>query len=118
MWTAGLLNALLLAGLLTLSHGLLKWVSTHRQATYLETLVEYWWAVGLAMSLYVFIFFYYVYVLRSVPIGYLYPVYTGLSIVFVFAMGAWFFGEPTSAAQIAGSALILVGIFLVTGVGR
>lgn len=118
MWTVGLLNALLLASLLTLSHGLLKWVSSHRHGSYLQSLAEYWWAVGLAISLYVFIFFYYIYVLRSIPIGYLYPVYTGLSIVFVFLMSAWYFGEPTSTSQLLGSALILAGVVLVTGVSR
>lgn len=115
MWTVGIFNAVLLAILLTLSHGILKWVSTHQSETFLESLVEYWWAVGLAIGLYVFIFFYYIYVLRSVPIGYLYPVYTGLSIVLVFAMGAWLFDETVSISQIVGGTLILSGIFLVSG---
>jgi small multidrug resistance pump len=118
MWAVGLVNALLLAALLTLSHGLLKWVSSHQSESFMQSLMNYWWAVGLALALYAFIFFYYIYVLRSVPIGYLYPVYTGLSIVFVFAMGVFLFDETVSISQLVGGTLILSGVALVTGATR
>ena len=116
MWVFALSNALLLATLLTLSHGLLKWVASHTSKNYIQTLLEYWWVIGLAISVYVFIFFYYAYVLRTVDIAILYPIYTGLSIIFVFLMGIYFFGESTSTWQLLGCGLIMSGIILVSGV--
>lgn len=116
MWLFALFNALLLATLLTFSHGLLKWVSTHTNDSYLQTMLQYWWAMGLAISVYVFIFFYYAYILRSVDIAILYPVYTGLSIIFVFLMGIYFFNETASIWQLSGCILIISGILLVSGV--
>ncbi len=110
-----LLNAVLLASLLAFSHGLLKWLSQRQAHGYLQLLLEYWWVMGAAIGIYVFIFFYYAYVLRRVDLAVLYPAYTGLSIVLVFALGAWYFGEAVSAWQLLGCALIIGGIFLVSG---
>jgi len=115
MLLPSLLNALLLASLLAFSHGLLKWVSSQQSESYLHSLTQYWWVIGLAIGIYVFIFFYYAYVLRTLAIGVLYPAYTGLSIVLVLLMGVWLFGENITLWQIAGCLLIICGIFLVTG---
>lgn len=110
-----LLNALFLAILLSFSHGLLKWVSTHGGEGHWQAIARHWWVLGGAMSVYVFIFFYYTYVLRQVSLNILYPVYTGLSIVLVFAMGVVMFKEPYSWQNVAGCILIIAGIFLVSG---
>jgi multidrug transporter EmrE-like cation transporter len=110
-----LFNALLLASLLAFSHGLLKWIANQPSEDYWHSLLAYWWVFGLAIGIYGFIFFYYAYVLRTVAIGVLYPVYTGLSIVLVLLMGVWLFGEPITFWQVAGCVLIAGGIFLVTG---
>lgn len=116
MWVSSILNALLLATLLAFSHGLLKWVSAHSSGSYMQTLSEYWWILAIAIGIYVGIFFYYAYVLRTVPIGILYPVYTGLSVIFVFLIGTWLFGEPASLVQIFGCAVIIAGVAMVSGV--
>ncbi len=108
-------NAILLASLLTLSHGLLKWVANHSTGHYLQTLQHYGWLVGIAIGLYGFIFLYYAYVLQTVAIAVLYPIYTGLSIILVLLMGAGWFGEVISLWQLLGCALIIGGIFLVSG---
>lgn len=111
-----IINALFLATLLTFSHGLLKWVSLQKANTDLALLIKYWWVIGTAISLYVFIFFYYAYILRSISINVLYPVYTGLSIVAVFLMGGLIFNEPVTIKQMFGCIFILVGIYFVVGV--
>lgn len=116
MIVSGLFHASLLAFLLTLSHGILKWVSQKNTGSYLQLIIDSWWKIGLAIGLYVFIFFYYTYILRTVHINILYPIYTGLSIVLVFLMGAVFFKEPVSGFQIIGVFVILLGIGLVSGV--
>ena len=115
MWITSILNALLLATLLAFSHGLLKWVSAHSSNSYMQTLSEYWWVITIAIGIYVGIFFYYAYVLRTVPIGILYPTYTGLSVVFVFLIGIWLFGEPVSLVQVLGCAVIIAGVAMVSG---
>lgn len=112
-----LVNALFLASLLSFSHALLKWISIHKTQTHWQVLFQYWWIAGTAISIYVFIFFYYSYVLRSASISVLYPVYTGLSIVFVFVIGVFFFQEPWTWQHVAGCLLIIAGIFLVSGLG-
>ena len=111
----GIYNALFLAVLLTISHGLLKWLSTKETVGYVEIISKYWWVIGLSISIYVFIFLYYAYILRRIPISSLYPAYTGLSIVFVVAVGVLHFGEPFGLKQTVGVILIVVGIFLLTG---
>lgn len=116
----GILNAVCLAFLLTLSHSILKWASQKGGAdvAFLRLMVTNWWQIGLAMGLYVFIFLYYTHALRTMHISFLYPVYTGLSIVLVFLVGTLFFNEPVSLRQIVGIVLILVGIgFFYNGAG-
>ena len=112
-----LVNALFLSTLLSFSHGLLKWLSTQKTGGHLQTMIDYWWVVGGAICVYVFIFFYYAYVLRHISINILYPVYTGLSIVFVFSIGVLLFREPYNWQHMLGCFLIIIGIFLVSGIG-
>ena len=113
--TSPILNSLLLATLLTFSHGLLKWVSIQKSNTHLELIIEYWWVYVTSIGLYVFIFFYYAYILKSTPISMLYPIYTGLSIISVFLMGVVIFNEPVTAKQIIGCIFILTGMYFVSG---
>jgi small multidrug resistance pump len=112
-----LLHALMLAGLLAGSHAVLKWVSLQAHESYAQLLLSQWKAILLALSVYGFIFFYYIIVLRSSPVSILYPVYTGLSVLFVLLVGRYFFHESVSAVQIAGACSILLGIVLM-GSGR
>ena len=113
---APLLNAFFLAILLSFSHGLLKWLSTRAAGSYWQAALQYWWILGGAMGIYAFIFFYYAYILKYISISILYPVYTGLSIVLVSSMGVWFFNESWNWQHIAGCALIIAGIFMVSGI--
>jgi small multidrug resistance pump len=108
-------NAVLLASLLTLSHAVLKWVSIQAAGNYLELITRYWWAVGGALLIYGFIFFYYIVVLRSQALSQLYPIYTGLSLLLVTLAGVLFFAESLSLLQVLGAGLIVVGIVLMVG---
>lgn len=108
-----LINAVTLAGLLTFSHGLMKWVANNNvQTDYLSTVVHHWFYIAVAVSIYGLLFLYYIQVLKHVDIGIFYASYTGLSLVFVLLMGVFFFKEDISPLQILGIVCIIVGIFL------
>ena len=49
---------------------------------------------------------------RHIPIGTAYAVWTGIGATGTFAVGALFFGDPTSSARYAGVALIIGGVIL------
>ena len=108
-----ILHAATLSLLLALSHGILRWIAGQRSVSYWSMLVEYWIWFALALSIYGIVFLYYTYVLRTVGIALLYPVYTGLSIILVFLVGVFYFNESVSVAQIAGCLLIVLGVVLV-----
>lgn len=110
-----LANAILLSLLLAASHAVLKWVSIQAAGNYLELITRYWWAVGGALLVYGFIFFYYIVVLRTQALSQLYPIYTGLSLVLVTLAGVLFFAESLSGSQAVGAGLIVVGIVLMVG---
>ena len=110
-YAAVLMHAVLLATLLASSHGILKWVSSQPHENYIQMLLEHWKAVFAALAVYGFIFFYYILVLRSSPVSILYPVYTGLSVLFVL------FSEPLTSVQVFGAGFVLMGIVLM-GSGR
>lgn len=114
IWLKGILTALFLASLLAFSHALLKWVSLQNKGSYFELLVHHWWTVGFSILIYVFIFFYYVYALQTIPLTVLYPAYTGISILLVVAIGSMYFGESFDAIHAFGSALIIVGVSILT----
>ncbi len=103
-------HAIFLSTLLTLAHGLLKWASDQKNDSYLKTLFDSWHVIGLALLIYTFIFFYYIFVLKSNPISVLYPVYTGLSIFFVLIAGNIFFNENINIFQMSGALLIITGV--------
>jgi small multidrug resistance pump len=110
-------NGLFLAFLLAFSHGLLKWISAQEASNFLEKVSLYWWQLGLAIGIYVFIFFYYAYLLQKISLSALYPAYTGLSIVLVAAVGALIFDEAVTIYQVIGILLIILGVLLVTSLG-
>lgn len=100
--------------MLTFSHGIMKWVALRAKGSFYDLVVNNWLPLGSAITIYVVLFFYYTQILRKAPLSMLYPVYGGLSILFVFLLGIWFFGESASVPKIFGCALIMCGIFLVT----
>jgi len=107
-------NSVLLAALLVLAHGLLKWVAQHPADNYFALLIAYWPIVAISIGLYGFVFFYYAHLLKRLDITQLYPAYTGLSIVFLMMVGAMVFGEKVSPVEIIGCIMIIGGIFLVS----
>ncbi len=118
MFWYSLLNAIVLAAMLTCSHGLMKWVAhNNAQVDYLTTLLNNWFYIGLAMSVYVFLFLYYLQVLKHVNIGVFYASYTGLSLVFVVLMGFFLFKETLSSLQMLGVFCIVLGIFFIKAGG-
>jgi small multidrug resistance pump len=108
-----IVHALLLAILLASSHAILKWVSIQAHQDYSQLIYEQWKAVLLSLIIYGLVFFYYIVVLRSSPISLLYPVYTGMSVVMIMAMGRLYFDEPFGIYQYAGTMCILIGILLI-----
>ncbi len=112
-----LANALFLSLMLSFSHGLLKWISIQEGGSQIDVMFKFWWVLTTSIFIYVIIFFYYAYILRFASISILLPVYTGLSIIFVFIMGVWFFQEPWNWQHVAGCLLIIAGVFLVSGMG-
>jgi small multidrug resistance pump len=108
-----ILNAVLLASMLAFSHGIMRWVALRAKGSFLDLVTDYWLPLGCAISIYVFLFLYYTQLLRSTALNLLYPIYAGLSIMFVFLIGVWFFGESTNILKVSGCVLIVCGIFLV-----
>jgi quaternary ammonium compound-resistance protein SugE len=49
---------------------------------------------------------------RSLPIGTAYAVWTGIGAAGTAVLGVYLFGEPASAARVAGLALIVLGVIL------
>ena len=103
-------HALILATLLSISHGVLKFASSKEHENFFDLLYTQWLWIALALGMYGVVFFYYVFVLRSSPISSLYPVYTGLSVFFVLLIGHWVFREPVSTQHLIGVGLIIAGI--------
>lgn len=108
-----LLNSVLLASLLALSHGVLKWVALQAKGGLWDLISEFWPYLAGAATIYFFIFVYYTQLLRHTDLNVLYPIYTALSILLVFTMGWLYFGEPVTTLKIIGGILIISGVFLV-----
>ena len=109
-----LIHAFFLSTLLADTHTLLKWVAAQGQGGYLATLLQYWYFVALALVLYGFIFFYYIFVLKFTSISLLYPVYTGMSILFVLIASRFFFDEQLAGLQQCGAIFVIFGIALMS----
>jgi small multidrug resistance pump len=63
--------------------------------------------VGYALA-----FFLLSHTLKSMPVGFVYAVWSGVGIVGVAILGVWFFGESMTPAKLAGMALIVLGVGL------
>jgi multidrug transporter EmrE-like cation transporter len=100
--------------MLAFSHGIMKWVALRAKGDFFDLIMNYWLPLGCAVSIYVFLFLYYTQLLRSTALNLLYPICTGLSIVFVFLIGSWFFGESVNTLKVFGCMAKVCGIFLVT----
>jgi len=114
LWRSTLFNAAALAALLTLSHGIMKWVALRAKGSFVDLVLTYWLPLGFAIGIYVFLFLYYTHILRSTQLNMLYPLYGGLSILLVFAMGTWLFGESVTTLKIIGCCFIVAGVIMVT----
>lgn len=110
--TQVIVHAGLLAGLLALSHGLLKWVAVQKAENYFKLLGAHWGILGLALAIYAGIFFYYIFMLKSTSLSIIYPLYTGLSLLFVLLLGTFVFHERLDAFQGLGALFIVIGVFL------
>lgn len=100
-------SGVVLAAILTLSHGLL------RAAAFSP--MEYPWVIRVvgAVFLYGLVFIAYTYLLKYFHISALYPIYTALSVIGVTVMGVVFFGEQASAANVVGGVFLLIGVALI-----
>lgn len=107
-------HSILLSSLLATSHCILKWVSMQEYSSYINLLKEFWLVIGFSLSIYVFIFFYYIFILKSNPISILYPTYTGLSIIFVLILAHFIFKETINFNQLLGVVFTIIGVFLTT----
>jgi small multidrug resistance pump len=109
-------HAAVLAFLLSVSHGILKYASSKKHGSFIDLISSQWHLIILALSMYGIVFLYYLFILRSNPISSLYPIYTGLSIFFVSFMGYFIFNEPISTQNIVGIVLIITGVLITGGV--
>ncbi|MCD6388210.1 MAG: EamA family transporter [Desulfobulbaceae bacterium] len=110
--TQVIVQAGLLACLLALSHGLLKWVAMQKAENYFKLLGAHWGILGLALAIYAGIFFYYIFMLKSTSLSIIYPLYTGLSLIFVMLLGVLVFHERLDLFQGLGSLFIVIGVAL------
>ena len=109
-----LINALFLAVLLTISHGIMKWISSQPSAGFADALFLYWPYLGVSIAIYLLIYLYYLFALRFLQLTILYPIYTGISMLLVFALGAIYFAEPVSPVKVIGCVFVTTGVVLIT----
>ena len=105
-------NAVGLALVLAFSHALLRHGAMLQQTPLEYPRVAYTFA---AMLIYVALFLYYSHLLQRFALSRLYPLYTALSIVFVYAAGGILFREPVSLRGLVGTCLIVAGVLVVAG---
>jgi small multidrug resistance pump len=109
------LNAVGLALTLAISHSMLRHAATLPQTPFEFPRVAY---TLVALSIYVLLFLYYSQLLQRFALSRLYPLYTALSVVFVYVAGALVFREPISLRSLVGTCLIIAGVLVVTGESR
>jgi multidrug transporter EmrE-like cation transporter len=103
-------NAVGIAFILAISHALLRHGAALGQEPLEFPRIAYTLA---AMLIYVAIFFYYSQLLQRFALSRLYPIYSALSIVFVYVFGTLFFREPLSLRGLFGTALVITGVLVV-----
>jgi multidrug transporter EmrE-like cation transporter len=107
-----IVNAAALAVVLTIAQALLKWASQKPHATFVELLMTQGGVVGLALALYGGVFLWYLHALRRFELAEFFPIYTGLTLVFVTCAGVLLYGERLSLVQVGGVGFIVAGVFL------
>jgi small multidrug resistance pump len=111
------IHSFALACLTAFSHLLLKWTSVRGQdRDFLWQIRENWHLIGIALAIYGFVFFYYLWALRKIPLSMLYPIYTSLTIVFVAIAGIFLFKEQITLTSLIGLLCISAGI-IIMGLG-
>ena len=113
-----IINAVFLGMLLAASHGLMKWTAVRAAETGSQAYLQHWWVVGLALMIYGFLFGYYLWILRWVPLSTLYPAYTGLSVALVMLLGVFYFNEPAGSREWLGLGLIVAGVLMIGARGQ
>lgn len=108
-----LLHAIILASALAISHSLLKFAAAKDHPTFLALVHGEWAYIATALVLYGFIFGYYLAILRFTNLSFIYPVYTGLSVLAVVLTGRLVFDESFSAIQWIGALFIIFGVIIV-----
>lgn len=96
-----------LAATLTLSHALLR-----SAANYNPFDADWFFRVGGALILYAAVFFSYSVVLKYFDLSVLYPTYTALSVLGVFLVGVFYFGEYATLQKFIGAIIVMVGVVL------
>lgn len=109
-----LIVAIGLAVTLALSHMILKRIANEGDDSLLHMFINHHEKFILALTLYFFVFVAYSIALRQMSLSILYPVYTGLSMLCVVAIGVWVFNERLVTAQYVGIIFILLGISLLS----
>ena len=110
-----LANAIGLALALSISHVILRFAAAGGQTLLEFPRVAY---TAAALAIYVAIFAYYSVLLQRFPLSRLYPVYTALSILFVYAGGISLFKEGVTLRGALGTGLIVLGVAIVAGEHR
>lgn len=102
-----ILVALALATALTASHALLRAGASHPIFT-LSWIIR----VGCALALYGGVFFAYSIILKYFDLSVLYPTYSAFSILGVFLVGVFYFGEGFTLQKAMGVIAISIGVSL------
>lgn len=99
--------SLILAAVLTLSHMLIRLAAPipKHSIAWMAHMVA-------ALALYFCVFISYSFLLKRFHLSALYPVYTALTILGVFAVGVIIFKEPVTTTKIVGLVAILSGVSL------
>ncbi len=102
------LVSVFLAAILTSSHALLKSAADN-------PVMSQPWLIKMFISiaLYGIVFFLYAFALKFFELSVIYPIYTALSILGVFFVGAFYFQEALSIKKAIGLILLIFSIFLI-----
>ena len=106
--------AALLAFGLTIAHAFLKSAADGDHQSAIELYTQNIGKIGTALFFYFGVFLIYPVLLRYYPLNLFFPIYTGLTILFVAVAGNLFFDEKFTALQIAGMGFLIIGIALIS----
>jgi small multidrug resistance pump len=106
--------AALLAIALTIANIFLKLAASAGQQTVYELYTNNIGKISIALFFYFGVFLVYPLLLKYFPLNVIFPVYTGLTILFVTFAGAFLFQEKFALHQFVGIALLIIGIVLIS----